>query len=313
MATEAHKFQVGIFVIAAVVIGVVGTIWVGATRFFEDTVHFVTYFGESVQGLDSGSAVKYRGVPAGRVDTITIAPDNELIEVRMDIKVETAKALKGDDTLRATLELSGITGLRYIEIDRRTGDALNQAPPLTFKPPTAMIPSARSSFKAVQAALTDVYDKIMKIDFAGISNDTREALQAASKVMQDQRIDALLTNLQSTTDATRATAENLQRITHGIDLAPMITSATHASQQASLVVDDLHRNLNGQKMADTVAQLGQLILSAQNAVVEMQRTLQQVDRTTANLRGLTDELRGQPSRLLFGSPPEPRRLEGEQP
>ena len=156
MATEAHKFEVGVFVIAATLIGVAATIWLGASRFFQETEHVVRYFSESVQGLDPGAAVKYRGVPAGRVDTIGIAPDGELIEVHMEIDVKAAKALKRDPSLRATLELSGITGLRYIEIDRRSGDALNQAPTLTFKPPSEVIPSARSSFKAIQNALGDV-------------------------------------------------------------------------------------------------------------------------------------------------------------
>ena len=67
MATEAHKLQVGIFVIAATLIGVGTAIWLGASRFFENTSLMVTYFSESVQGLEPGSAVKYRGVPAGRV------------------------------------------------------------------------------------------------------------------------------------------------------------------------------------------------------------------------------------------------------
>ena len=74
MSTEAKKFRVGVFSIGALVIGVGGLIWIGASRFFEDTVPFVTYFSESVQGLDPGSSVKYRGVPAGRVAKIRIAP-----------------------------------------------------------------------------------------------------------------------------------------------------------------------------------------------------------------------------------------------
>ena len=161
MATEAHKFQVGVFVIVVTTIAIGTAIWLGASRFFEETKHFVTYFSESVQGLDPGAAVKYRGVPAGRIQDIRIAPDGDLIEVLMDVDVDVAKVLKGDPTLRARLELSGITGLRYVEIERRSGDALNQAPTLTFKPPYEVIPSARSSFKAIQSALGDVYDKVM--------------------------------------------------------------------------------------------------------------------------------------------------------
>jgi phospholipid/cholesterol/gamma-HCH transport system substrate-binding protein len=114
VATEVHKVQVGVFVIVATTIGIGALIWLGASRFFEDTEPFVTYFGESVQGLDPGASVKYRGVPAGRVGKISIAPDGRLIQVEMDINVEAGQALKRDPSLRASLELSGITGLRYV-------------------------------------------------------------------------------------------------------------------------------------------------------------------------------------------------------
>mgnify|MGYP001456777594 CR=1 FL=1 len=150
MATEAHKFQVGVFVIATSIIGVGALIWLGASRYFERTEAFVTYFNESVQGLDPGASVKYRGVPGGRVASISVAPDNELIEVRMDIDPKIAEAIKNDRDLRATLELSGITGLRYVEIERKTGAALEQSPYLHFKAPATVILSSRSSFKAVQ-------------------------------------------------------------------------------------------------------------------------------------------------------------------
>lgn len=85
MATEAHKYRVGVFVIVASIIGVATVIWLGASRFFEETERAVTYFSESVQGLDPGASVKYRGVPSGRVATIHIAPDGELIEVIIDL------------------------------------------------------------------------------------------------------------------------------------------------------------------------------------------------------------------------------------
>ncbi|HYD48388.1 MAG TPA: MlaD family protein, partial [Terriglobales bacterium] len=114
MASESSKFQVGVFVIIAVVIGVGTIIWLGATRLFEETETFVTYFSESVQGLDSGSPVKFRGVQSGRVGSIRIAPDGNLIEVELDIDDDAARVVRNDDRFRAKLELTGITGLRYI-------------------------------------------------------------------------------------------------------------------------------------------------------------------------------------------------------
>jgi len=305
VATEAHKFEVGVFVIVTTVLAIAGAIWLGASRFFEKTEPYVTYFSESVQGLDPGSAVKYRGVPGGHVSAIRIAPDGELIEVLMDIDVNTAKQLKRDPNLRATLELSGITGLRYIEVDRRAGDALHQAPVLSFKPPCEVIPSSRSSFKAIQSALGDVYDRIMQLDLGGISSDAKTALQAATQLLRDERIDAVLTNLKSTTQYTSQVTKNLDAMTKDVRLAPAVQNATEATAHAKVLIDDLSKGALGQQLGQTIEQYKQLAQTAQQLVAAMQYTLERLDRTASSLQLLSEEVRGQPSLLLFAEPPPP--------
>lgn len=313
MATEAHKFEVGVFVIVSTVVAIAGAIWLGASRFLEKTEPYVTYYSESVQGLDPGSSVKYRGVPAGHVSTISVAPDGELIEVRMDIDANTAKALKRDPNLRATLELSGITGLRYVEIDRRSGDALYQSPALTFKPPYDVIPSSRSSFKAIQSALEDVYDRLMQLDVGGISISAKTALEAATQLLRDERIDAILSNLKSTTQSTTQLTKNLDAMTSGVRLAPAIQNATDAGAEAKTLIADLRHGALGPELGQTIEQYSQLAQAAQQAVAGMQYTLERLNRTASSLQLLSEELRGQPSLLLFAEPPLPRRgPEGEK-
>jgi len=294
------------FVIVASLLAVATVIWLGASRYFEVTDRFVTYFGESVQGLEPGSAVKYRGVPAGRVAAIRIAPDGELIEVVLDIDVKSSEALHREITLRATLELSGITGLRYVEIDRRVGEALLQAPQLSFQPPYDVIPSARSSFKAVQSALADVYDKFMQVDFAGISNDTRATLQAANMILRDPRIDGLLTNVNEISESASQLAKDFQRITGDIDLAPMIANLNAASGEARALLADLHSGQGGKELRLAIEQLNRLTQSAQQVVVASQIALERIDRTASSFQSLADEVRAQPSSLLFAPPPGTR-------
>jgi phospholipid/cholesterol/gamma-HCH transport system substrate-binding protein len=313
VATEAHKFGVGVFVIVSTVVAISGAIWLGASRFLEKTEPYVAYFAESVQGLDPGSSVKYRGVPAGHVSTISVAPDGELIEVRMDIDALTTKALKRDPSLRATLELSGITGLRYVEIDRRSGEALQQSPALSFKPPCDVIPSSRSSFKAIQSALEDVYDRFMQLDVGGISTDAKTALEAATQLLRDERIDAVLSNLKSTTQSTSQLTKNIEAMTNGVRLGPAVQNATDATAEAKTLIADLSKGALGQQLAQTVDQYGQLAQAAQQVVAGMQYTMERLDRTASSLQLLSDELRGQPSLLLFAQPPPPRRVpDGER-
>lgn len=307
MATEARKVQVGIFVLVALVLGTTTLIWLGASRFFEDTHTMVAYFGESVQGLDPGSSVKYRGVPSGRVERIGIAPDGELIEVVMAINRKNTEALKRDPSLRATLELSGITGLRYIEIDRRTGDALNQSPALSFTPGYDVIPSARSSFRAMQTALGDAYDKFMQIDLAGMSTDARATLQAVRSLLTDRRLDALLTHFEGTARSTEQVANNLQNMTAGVQLGPAVQQITAATAEARRLLANLSESGITTQLSTTLEQVNRLAFATQQAVVAMQAAVERLDRSLGTLQSLSEEVRSQPSLLLLSAPPEPRQ------
>lgn len=309
MATEAHKFQVGVFVIVATTIAVGAAIWLGASRFFEQTEEFVTYFSESVQGLDPGSAVKYRGVPAGRVRAIRIAPDGNLIEVLIDMDTNTSRFVEHDPDLRATLQLSGITGLRYIEIERRSGTALNESPPLMFKPPAKVIPSARSSFKAIESALNDIYDKLMQIDIAAIANDTRATLQSANQLLHDERINTLLTNVAAASASTTQLTKNLEQAS--AQLPPAVQNATKATAEAQTLFAKLNTGVKADQLSGTLAQVDRVAQSAQQFVVGLQAATDRFEHAVSNLQSLTEQLREQPSLLLFSEPPAPRGTGGK--
>ena len=315
VASEAKKFQVGLFVIGATVIGVGAAIWLGASRYFENTNYLVTYFSESVQGLDEGSPVKYRGVPAGRVENIDIAPDGDLIQVLMSIDVEFAESVREDATLRAQLQLAGITGLRYIEIDRHTGAALQGSPELSFEPPEPLIPSTPSSFKAIQDALQDIYDKVMAVDLEGISGDARATLHEAAELLRDDRLQRTLTNLAEVSESAGRVAKNLDTMTKDIDVKPIVRDLREASAEAKGLFGDLRSGATGEQLRTTLTDVDDLARTTQQFLVNLQQTISRLDRTLANLEQLTTDIRHQPSRLLFSSPPpaEPSAEEEAQP
>lgn len=306
MATEARKLRVGIFVIAAIVIGLAAAIWLGASRYLADESQAVTYFSESVQGLDRGAPVKYRGVAAGRVERIDIAPDGDLIEVRMSIDNRYADLLFKDPTLRAQLQLSGITGLRYVEIDRHTGDALEKAPTLSFEPPAPLIPSTPSQFKAIQEALEDIYQRVMSVDLAGISSDVRATLQAADQLLRDERVQKIVNNMANITDAASRVTLNLEKATEGVRLEPVVADLRQATSEAKGLMVELRSGDTGRDLRSAVREVDGLARTGQSFVLDLQGLVERLNRTTDNLQAVTEALRRQPSTLLFSSPPPPR-------
>ena len=70
MSLKANYFKLGLFVLGALVSGVVLLIVIGSGRWFQPKLTIESYFNESVQGLDIGSKLKYRGVAIGEVTRI---------------------------------------------------------------------------------------------------------------------------------------------------------------------------------------------------------------------------------------------------
>ena len=81
MSMEASRFRLGLFFTLGTVLFVAMMIWLTGWFRNPDTRPYVCYFSESVQGLETGSSVRYRGVPVGTVERIAVAPDGRLVEI----------------------------------------------------------------------------------------------------------------------------------------------------------------------------------------------------------------------------------------
>ncbi len=88
MASPSNHWKLGLFVVCGVALGLTSVVVLGARGLHENTVSYQSYFDESVQGLDVGSPVKFRGVTIGTVSKIDIAPDRRHVSVTSDLGVD---------------------------------------------------------------------------------------------------------------------------------------------------------------------------------------------------------------------------------
>jgi len=79
---RGNELLVGAVIIAAIAVGVVGTLWLQGTNFGRPRVP-VEVLLESVGQLQPGNAVTYRGVRIGRVDVIGVEPGAAAVRVTM--------------------------------------------------------------------------------------------------------------------------------------------------------------------------------------------------------------------------------------
>src|SRR5512143_3198163 len=109
MAKTISQFKLGLFILVCGSLGLIAIIWLGASHYFEKKKIYVTYFAESIKGLQKDAVVNYLGVPVGRVAAVGVAPVGRLVEVVLHLKPE----FNVYQTLAIRLLEQGLTGLRY--------------------------------------------------------------------------------------------------------------------------------------------------------------------------------------------------------
>jgi phospholipid/cholesterol/gamma-HCH transport system substrate-binding protein len=223
MASRATKFLIGLFVITGTMIAVIIIIWVGAADFFMSGSTYVTYFDESVQGLQADSAVKYRGVEVGKVKSINVAPDYRLIEVVM--KVNLTEDLQSHTETQ--LRTAGITGIVFIELDQVKPGEKPSSPTIGFETKYPVIPSRRSDISRFLADTNEIMKNIKAIDFSGLSDQLKNTTKAVETFLAGKHTGNIMANLESTTvnidksmENLRVTMENLQSFSESINDNP---------------------------------------------------------------------------------------------
>ena len=162
MSAPTNRWKLGLFVVLGLATAFGAVAFFGSRSFQKETVSYKTFFDESVQGLEVGSPVKFRGVTIGSVAAIDIAPDRRHVEVTYELGVKVLDALglavkkRGlqerklfiPPDLRAQLASTGITGVMFIQMDF-FDEATHPPPELPFELPQNHIPAAGSMLKNI--------------------------------------------------------------------------------------------------------------------------------------------------------------------
>ena len=335
MKTKVSPAVVGLFVLGALVLGLVALFSFGGVNFFSKPERFVVYFDESIHGLDLGSPVKLRGVRVGRVVDIGLryvpATNQSVVAVSCElnrnliaddkgqlIDVSEAGKLQGlvDHGMRAQLGVIGLaTGLLYVELDfldPKLYPAEKRADLTSKYVEMPAVPSAISEF---QANLTEILNDIKKIDFSGISREVQGLLTDTRKKLNAMDTAALATEWTKAGSAVRELAAspelkqsitNLSSATHKLDviLAEYATNGPKGADMAK-ALDDVRATVatfNG-----TALTVQKFINAQQSLGDDASQALVRLGEAAAAVRRLADYLERNPSALLTGrkQPPAP--------
>ena len=327
MSQRANYFKLGLFVIGAIVAGVAVLLVIGTGRWFKPRVTMETYFNESVQGLDLGSKIKFKGVVIGEVTKISFTyvvyqqdlpmlqrARYVLVESQIQPRLVGGRAAAGDLTdpanakmevdrgLRIRLTPQGITGTSYLELDYV--DPPPPPLPVAWTPNNVYIPSAPSTVAQFVNSASEIIERLHKLDIEGTLANLNKLM-----ITTNERLAAIDTK--GLSDRATRTLDRVDTTLANIDTKKITTEGTALLSELRATNNELKALLANpawQKLPEDASQavvkVRELVSDPklQSTVNRLERTMSRVDRilgggemdlasTIANLRTITDNLR----------------------
>ncbi|MEX0892199.1 MAG: MlaD family protein [Gemmatimonadota bacterium] len=226
--TRGSEVKVGLAVIAALAVIVVGTFWLKGTRFGVEEISVQARFREAGQIL-VGNTVKLRGVPIGRVEEVALEPGGQAVVATLRIGAEVPLP---DDPV-VILSPESMFGDWQAEIFPRTTfpryDYL-EAPDPQVLPGYALPDISRLTAVADEIAqnLRVLTDRVSEAFTEETANNIVEMIANIQEVSnqltglvasQQQSLDAVAADLQNTTQALGETAVTIRRAFAQVDTA----------------------------------------------------------------------------------------------
>jgi paraquat-inducible protein B len=324
---KRNALLIGAFVICALVMSVVGVLWLSGNDLFKRQQEAMIYYRSNVTGLYVGAPVTFRGVGIGQVESISIEVDRTSLKTLMPVRIKLRPAaLHFNDTkeerpldlpslvqrgLRARLVAqSFVTGQKSIELDF----VPNTPATLVGDGSRPEIPALPERFGALIEQVADLPLREMVQEIRDTVSELRETLSAAQRSLDGAQtvLGTTANELARTGAQSRVT---LQAATDAIQALQTSSTATLASitrlaeTARSTVVaaqPDLQRTLAGTREAAESARLAMARVAEMTAPKaplrgDLDAAIRDLSQAARGLRDWSELLEEKPNAVIFGN------------
>ncbi len=299
MENKSHALAAGLFVVVltALVIGL--GLWLGRDNTAYRKYELSTT--ESVSGLQTQAAVRYKGVPVGKVLSIEFDPSKSggvLIVIAVNEEAPVTQ------TTYAMLGFQGVTGLAHIQLD---DDNVSTTPLPPGDDGLPRLPMRASPFGQIAeqgpVIMQQVEDATRKVNELLSSNNQRELMTTVTNLGQAaQSLDALSKRLMVTVDTKLdpalatfpAVAQDVRKTLAGIDKVSkdVGVSVSRLTDKGGAV----------DQMATAVEQVSNAADNFNRGTLpNLNRTMNDVSSAARRLGDTADSFKNNPQSLIFGT------------
>jgi paraquat-inducible protein B len=320
MSKKANPTTIGLFIVAGLALGIAGLLLFSSSRWFTSTLRCIVYFDSSLNGLNEGAPVKFRGVTIGEVERVMIRYNQAtndtsmpvIIEIRDDLIQERWMGDRPfrnlddlhrviDAGLRASLETESlVTGVLYVSLEM----TLDQPPPV-FRQLNPKYPEIPSQPTDIQQLLRN----LARLDITGLTERLNSLIT---------RIETSLSGLKlgEISDGVTGLIHSLDRVVSAPELTNSLASLHATLEQYRLLAVKVHDRVDplADSVANTLAEAGSALAQIRSGVQNLRDllapdsslrndltlALEQLGAAAQSISGLAEYLESHPNALITG-------------
>lgn len=222
----------------------------------------------------------------------------------------------------AQLKSVGITGIMFVELDRKKEGEPDRTPPLSFPTKYPVVTSKPSDIRELLRSIDDVLSQMKSLDLEGISDRIKMAIDGINKSIEDANVKGISRDIGSSLESLESILENERwdNILGSMEEASQSLGALIAKVDGVMAEEEVEIKTAIENFSRAMESANRLLADGSSLVsgteetqARLQRQLlvigQNLEQASTNLKELMELLADQPSQLIIGQPPAPRRVD----
>jgi paraquat-inducible protein B len=296
MGSKVNPTVIGAFVVGAIALAIVGVLLFGGGKFFQEKATYVIFFDGSVQGLNVGAPVVFRGVQVGQVTDVEALFDPKETTIRIKVLVDVVQGkvrvpeeyvrrtqqetldLLVQRGLRASLQTqSFVTGLLLVSLDFHPGTPVKR---LGFDPTYPEVPTVPTEMQQLLDQARQAVTKLGQLPVAELLGEAVGMIKRVNTLLDLPELRQALVSLNGLMIDT-------QQLVHQADgqIVPLGAKLNGAAEAAHAAMEALRVALGDvQKLVRNVdSQVAPLATSTKETLTSVRSTFGQAQKSLVTL------------------------------
>jgi paraquat-inducible protein B len=327
MSKKINTTSIGLFIVTGLALGVTGLLLFSSSKMFSKTNDIIVYFDDSLNGLNIGAPVKFRGVTIGSVKQLMVQSnqaegdyampvileiEEQLVRERMpssDFKFsESTLAKRIEAGMRATLQTESlVTGVLYVGIDVDP-----KAPPPVFHQLEKIYPEVPT----VPTKTQQLFNNLASMDFKSLETNLNGLITRLDNAVAELKMAEINTSVNKLLASADETITSANKVITNPDIASALASIKPTLDQyrelGAKVTSRVDPLADG--VTETLAEANRVLSEVRGAGENLKtliapdspvrndvdRALKQIADATEAIATLADFLKRHPNAIITG-------------